>query len=114
MAARNALSSGGCENFTYTRVPPRKSTPYGMWCQNNIEKTPATLNTREKARKYHFLPRKSMLVLRKNSKRKLQVSKFQGFKVQLAQSGVQLSAIFTLKPLKPRNLLYFKFKCSTP
>src|SRR5579863_3881844 len=28
---------------------------------------PATLKTREKARKYHFLPRKSMLVLRNNS-----------------------------------------------
>src|SRR5580700_938382 len=95
MAARNALSSGVCENFTYTRVPPRKSTPYGMPCQNNMEHKPATLKTREKARKYHFLPRKSMLVLRKNSKRKLQVSRFQGFKVsrfqsfevQLAQSG---------------------------
>src|ERR1700722_2160285 len=62
-----ALSSGVCENFTYTSVPPRKSTPYGMWCQNNIENSPATLNTSEKARKYHFLPRKSMFVLRKNS-----------------------------------------------
>src|SRR5580704_17887122 len=67
MAARNALSSGVCENFTYTSVPPRKSTPYGMWCQNNMENRPATLNTREKARKYHFFPRKSILVLRKNS-----------------------------------------------
>src|SRR5271168_1606918 len=95
MAARSALSSGVCENFTYTRVPPRKSTPYGIPCQNNMENKPATLNTREKARKYHFLPRKSMLVLRKNSKRKLQVSRFvsrfQCFKVsefqgQLAQS----------------------------
>src|SRR5215471_12172510 len=34
-----------------------------MPCQNSIENTPATLNTSEKARKYHFLPRKSMLVL---------------------------------------------------
>src|SRR5580658_597107 len=67
MAARKALSSGGCENFTYTSVPPRKSTPYGMWCQNNMENRPATLNTSEKARKYHFFPRKSILVLRKNS-----------------------------------------------
>src|SRR5271170_4870033 len=67
MAARSALSSGVCENFTYTSVPPRKSTPYGMWCQNNMENKPATLNTSEKARKYHFFPRKSMLVLRKNS-----------------------------------------------
>src|ERR1022692_4066812 len=67
MAARSALSSGVCENFTYTRVPPRKSTPYGMPCQNAMENKPATLNTSEKARKYHFLPRKSMLVLRNNS-----------------------------------------------
>jgi hypothetical protein len=32
-----------------------------------MENIPATLNTREKARKYHFLPRKSMFGLRKNS-----------------------------------------------
>src|SRR6266849_414573 len=32
-----------------------------------MESTPATLNTREKARKYHFFPRKSMFGLRKNS-----------------------------------------------
>src|ERR1035441_6859395 len=38
-----------------------------MWCQNNMEQIPATLNTSEKARKYHFLPRKSILVLRNNS-----------------------------------------------
>jgi hypothetical protein len=38
-----------------------------MPCQNNMENIPATLNTREKARKYHFFPRKSMFVLRKNS-----------------------------------------------
>src|SRR5229473_3478934 len=62
-----ALSSGVCENFTYTSVPPRKSTPRGMPCQNNIENIPATLNTSEKARKYHFLPRKSMLGSLKNS-----------------------------------------------
>src|ERR1700691_1835273 len=67
MAARRALSSGVCENFTYTRVPPRKSTPYGMPCQNSMENMPATLKTSEKARKYHFFPRKSMFVLRKNS-----------------------------------------------
>src|SRR5215475_4381069 len=62
-SARMASLLGVCENFTYTRVPPRKSTPSGMPCQNSIENTPATLNTSEKARKYHFLPRKSMLVL---------------------------------------------------
>src|ERR1039458_9168425 len=38
-----------------------------MWCQNNMEQIPATLKTSEKARKYHFLPRKSILVLRNNS-----------------------------------------------
>src|SRR5690242_559092 len=38
-----------------------------MPCQNAIESTPATLNTKENARKYHFLPRKSMFGLRKNS-----------------------------------------------
>src|SRR5258708_17540348 len=32
-----------------------------------MENTPATLKISEKARKYHFFPRKSMLVLRKNS-----------------------------------------------
>src|ERR1700722_7845968 len=66
-AARIVLSSGGCENLTVTSVPPRKSTPQGIWCQNSIENTPATLKISEKARKYHFFPRKSMLVLRKNS-----------------------------------------------
>jgi hypothetical protein len=38
-----------------------------MPCQNNMENTPATLKIKEKARKYHFFPRKSMLVLRNNS-----------------------------------------------
>src|ERR1700735_5835828 len=38
-----------------------------MWCQNSMEQIPATLKMSEKARKYHFLPRKSMLVLRNNS-----------------------------------------------
>src|ERR1700738_2568125 len=32
-----------------------------------MENTPATLNSNEKARKYHFLPRKSMFGFRKNS-----------------------------------------------
>jgi hypothetical protein len=32
-----------------------------------MEKIPATLKIREKARKYHFLPRKSMLVFVNNS-----------------------------------------------
>src|SRR5580658_8072931 len=67
MAARIASSFGACENLTWTRVPPRKSMPRGMPCQNSIESTPARLKTSEKARKYHFLPRKSMFGLRKNS-----------------------------------------------
>ena len=41
--------------------------PNGMPCQNSMENKPATLKTREKARKYHFFPRKSMFALRKNS-----------------------------------------------
>src|SRR5207253_3517666 len=67
MAARIALSSGLCANLTYTRVPPRKSTPYGIPCQKSMENRPATLKTSENARKYHFLPRKSMFGFRKNS-----------------------------------------------
>src|ERR1700733_9224123 len=67
MAARIASSFGACENLTWTRVPPRKSMPRGMPCQNSIEHTPARLKTSEKARKNHFLPRKSMFGLRKNS-----------------------------------------------
>jgi hypothetical protein len=38
-----------------------------MPCQNAIERMPAVLKIREKARKYHFLPRKSIFGLRKNS-----------------------------------------------
>src|SRR5215471_16923957 len=38
-----------------------------MPCQKKIESSPATLKISEKARKYHFLPRKSMFELRKNS-----------------------------------------------
>src|SRR5450631_1187625 len=67
MAARMALSSGAWVNLISTSVPPRNSMPSGMPCQNSMENTPATLNTSEKARKYHFLPRKSMFGLRKNS-----------------------------------------------
>src|SRR5271168_5113649 len=67
MAARMASSFGGCENFTYTSVPPRKSTPSGIPCQKKIESKPATLKINEKAMKYHFLPRKSILGSRKNS-----------------------------------------------
>src|SRR5207248_8685971 len=38
-----------------------------MTCQNIMLRMPATLKISEKPRKYHFFPRKSMLVLRKNS-----------------------------------------------
>src|ERR1700757_2817971 len=48
-------------------VPPLKSTPSGTPCQNSMERMPATLKISEKERKYHFLPRKSIFVLRKNS-----------------------------------------------
>src|SRR5205823_11148636 len=67
IAARIWVSFEGWANFTRTRVPPLKSTPKGMPCQKNIESTPATLKISEKARKYHFQPKKSMFVLRKNS-----------------------------------------------
>src|SRR5437899_7504062 len=48
--------------------------PSGIPCQKSIEQMPATLNTSEKARKYHFLPRKSMFALRKNSTLRLHPS----------------------------------------
>src|SRR5271167_3444181 len=38
-----------------------------MPCQKKMDSRPATLKMSEKARKYHFLPRKSILVLRNNS-----------------------------------------------
>src|SRR6516162_4302077 len=69
---RIASRFGVWANFTYTSVPPLKSIPSGngepvRTQRVPIEIRPATLKIREKARKYHFLPRKSMLVLRKNS-----------------------------------------------
>src|SRR5271165_6165376 len=67
MAVRIWFKSGVCANFTYTSVPPLKSTPNGMPCQKKMDSSPATLKMSEKARKYHFLPRKSILVLRNNS-----------------------------------------------
>src|SRR6266496_5552083 len=39
----------------------------GMPCQNTMESSPATLKINEKAMKYHFLPRKSIFALLKNS-----------------------------------------------
>src|SRR5438270_9191909 len=38
-----------------------------MPCQKKMESRPATLKISEKPRKYHFLPRKSMLVFLNNS-----------------------------------------------
>src|SRR5580693_58464 len=46
---------------------PRGSGEPVLAQRTPIEVRPATLKIREKARKYHFLPRKSMFVLRKNS-----------------------------------------------
>src|SRR6185312_8391271 len=66
-AARVVCTFGVFTNFTYTSVQQRKSTPSGIPCQNNMERMPATLKISEKLRKYHFLPRKSIFVLRKNS-----------------------------------------------
>src|SRR5208337_3651375 len=76
MAERIWPRSGVSANFTYTSVPPLKSTPKGMPCQKKIESSPATLKISEKARKYHFLPRKSILVLRNNSTASLLQQKF--------------------------------------
>src|ERR1017187_6466836 len=67
MAVRIWFKSGVCANFTYTSVPPLKSTPNGMPCQKKMDNSPATLKISEKARKYHFLPRKSIFVFLKNS-----------------------------------------------
>src|SRR5215469_10986242 len=100
---------GLCENFTYTKVPPRKSTPNGMPCQKSMDSTPATLNNNEKARKYHFLPRKSMFGLRKNSTSLepllecCRVSRVQGFKVR-RKSPRPFSCLKLTKPLKLETL----------
>src|SRR5215469_5427656 len=99
---------GAWENLTYTSVPPRKSTPKGIPCQKSMESTPATLNTSEKARKYHFFPRKSMFGLRKNSTSLkplfecFKVSRFQCFKV--GQRRLDPFFLETLQPLKLCNL----------
>ena len=54
---------GSGENFTVTRVPPRKSMLSGSPCQNSRDKTPITLSSSERPTKYHFLPRKSIFGL---------------------------------------------------
>ncbi len=66
-SARMASTLGFWVNLTSTTVPPRKSMPSGMWCQNSMEAMPAREKISEKARKYHFLLRKSILVLRNSS-----------------------------------------------
>src|SRR5262245_3678321 len=67
MALRMWSSLGALLNFTYTRVPPLKSTPRGIPCQNSMLRIPAMLKTSEPPMKYHFLPRKSKLVFCKSS-----------------------------------------------
>ena len=67
MAARIALSFGRLGELHLHQRAPAEIDAQGIPCQNSMENTPATLNISEKARKYHFLPRKSMFGLRKNS-----------------------------------------------
>src|SRR5260370_41557443 len=49
-------------------VPPLKSTPSGIWCQNRMLNTPATEKIRENPRKNHFFPSQSIFVVRNSSK----------------------------------------------
>jgi hypothetical protein len=67
-----------------------------MPCQNAMESSPATLKISEKVRKYHFFPRKSMLVSLKNSIR-TQVSGLQSFKVSKSKQSWPV-ILETLKP----------------
>src|ERR1700733_5379389 len=50
-----------------TCVPPLKSTPSGMWCQNRMLSTPRTEKIRENPRKNHFFPSQSIFVVRNSS-----------------------------------------------
>src|SRR5215472_4332508 len=105
---------GAWENLTYTSVPPRKSTPSGIPCQKSMESTPATLNTNEKARKYHFLPRKSMFGFRKNSTRLKPL--FEWFKVPEVQCWKDAQPILpchieTSETLKPYPILNASPRC---
>src|SRR5882757_7512930 len=61
------FSSGVVSNATRICVPPVKSTPFGIPCQNSMLSIPATEKISENPRKYHFFPSQSILVLRKNS-----------------------------------------------
>src|SRR6185369_16087359 len=67
IACRMWSSFGAWSKFTRICVPPVKSTPFGMPCQNSMLSTPATEKIRENPRKYHFFPSQSIFVLRKNS-----------------------------------------------
>src|SRR4051812_4209845 len=67
IASRIWSSCTGSLNFTVTMVPPLKSTFKGMPCQNNIDKSPATVTTSEKPRKYHFFDIQSTFTSRNNS-----------------------------------------------
>src|SRR6266511_3967521 len=66
-AERMASTLGVWVNLMFTMVPPRKSTPSGRWCQKSMDRIPAMEKSSEKARKYHFLPRKSIWVLPNSS-----------------------------------------------
>src|SRR5579859_226355 len=94
MALRIALRSGALANFTSTVVPLLNSTPVGIWCQKSIEKTPATLKISENARKYHFLPRKSMFVFLKNS---TCFTFVKNRRTRLASDAQGLAALFALQ-----------------
>src|SRR6202795_4639299 len=74
MAARIWSGLGVSANFTYTSVPPLKSTPQGRPFQAfhepawlNIDTSPATLKISENPRKNHFFPSQSMVGSLKNS-----------------------------------------------
>jgi hypothetical protein len=68
-----------------------------------MESIPATLNTSEKARKYHFLPRKSMFGFLKNST--LLKTPFQVSKPQCSASQrFKYDAVIVFETLKPPKL----------
>src|SRR5665213_274735 len=67
MASRTWSSFGVWENSTRICVPPLKSMPSGMWCQNRMLSSPTTEKISENPRKYHFFPSQSILVSRNSS-----------------------------------------------
>src|ERR1700729_3327252 len=68
VACRIWSSSGFWVNATRTCVPPLKSTPSGIWCQNKMLRKPAIEKISENPRKYHFFPSQSIFVVRNSSK----------------------------------------------